>query len=74
MFKNQRAIKVSFVKVPKDEPTTANQQECNHLTFEKIDKIVSEKVKLICMAGIGVYAAVKVIDAASEIAIQNKSR
>lgn len=67
MFKN-RSVQVRMVK------DTAEQSAPTLLTsvdFEKIDKTLREYTKKVAIGAVLVYAAVKTIDTASEIAVNN---
>lgn len=69
MFKN-RQIRLNVVKT---DPATGNPVEhssvFSKLDFDKIDQILAERAKKLAVGFVAIYAAVRVIDASCEIAV-----
>jgi hypothetical protein len=67
MFKN-RAMQVTMVKTPKDETVSDTTVGRLHIEREDITKLLTE-MRNTALMGVGAVAALKVVTAACEIAV-----
>lgn len=70
MFKKKPAIQLTFVPKKKADATHEESHILHPDTVDQIAGKAKSVVKHVAIAVIGVYAAVKVIDTASQIAIK----
>jgi hypothetical protein len=68
--KTKRSVQVSIVKTPQDDSAPEEGKYLHPDTVKLITERGKEVVKVLAIAVVGIYAAVKIIDTASEVVIK----